>query len=448
MTFSKVSMLVPTRKRLGYLRRMLESYDRTVRNDAQAEIVFRCDSDDRASIEFLCDRPFKVLIGPRQQGYKSLPKFFNEMAKVAEGDLLMCCNDDVIFDTPGWPAILLAEAEKYSDGIFNFGVNVGLNDDKFPFSIVSRRLHDILGFINDERLLFSDVFLLDVAKAFDRAIRLTNVSISHDWAGHGHDETRADANRHEFSMVFKDATGAWTDNYAALHEKVVGEAVDKIRAKTDLWIDMLMNSMSSYQPPSDGNGIWPPQVRCEGWHGQRAPHCIGYSRAEIAEVLKAMAGNSVAGGTVILTRHTNGLPNIFWGQLFDRVISIHHGHEGRSPIRDGKYEIHFGSVGDTKFMYRIIDSLSNLRAVILDDVRYSHLISPYFLLRRQIDRAGIVVFINTRGQGDGFDGPRRFLADLQRGYLDNSSHQIVFADGDPEGPGTAYEFVGRESVGA
>jgi len=182
------------------------------------------------------------------------------MAAVATGDLLMCCNDDVVFQTRGWPGLLLAEARKYPDGIFNFGVNVGLNDDFFPFSIVSRQLVRTLGFINDERLLFSDVFLLDVAKHFNRAIRVKSVTIFHDWAGHGADETRRDANRHEFEVVFKDASGDWTDEYRRKHDQVVAEAVAKIeRAGVLALAQAAIQRFEAYVPPEERhNTLWPP----------------------------------------------------------------------------------------------------------------------------------------------------------------------------------------------
>lgn len=453
MNFRKVSVLVPTRKRLGYLERMLKTYEQTVGDPTLAEIIFRCDSDDPQTIEFLCHRPFKILIGPREEGYKSLPRFFNEMARIADGDLLMCCNDDVVFASPSWPAALLAEASKYPDGIFNLGVNAGLNDDFFPFSIVSRRLNDLLGFINDERLLFSDVFLLDVAKAFNRAIRVTDVTIAHDWAGHGHDETRVDANRHEFAMVFKDATGAWTDSYRMLHDNAVREAVNKIRAKTDISADVLMSALAAYQPCVDGTEIWPPRVRCDGWRDSPPPNNLHYSRLETAALLRVMSERSLFGGTIVLTNYTNGLPNLFWSQLFERVIAIHDGgnagrviavHDSGSapPIRDGKNEIHFGNVDDAKFMYRLMDGIKDLRVVLLDDVYYNNLTSSYFLLRSRIQGTGMMVFTNAAAQTSGFNGAHRFLVDLQRGFLDNRSHDIVYLDVDPNGSGTAYEIIG------
>jgi len=158
-------------------------------------------------------------------------------------------------------------------------------------------------------------------------------------------------------------------------------------------------------------------------------------------LLRAMSKRSLFGGTIVLTNYTNGLPNLFWSQLFDRVIAIH-GGESSAPIRDGKNEIHFGDVSDTKFMYRFMEGIKDLRVVVLEDVHYNNLTSSYFLLRPRIQGTGMMAFINIAVETGGFNGARRFLADLRRGFLDNRSHEIVFTDVDPNGAGVAYEVIG------
>lgn len=415
MTYKKISVLVPTRQRLNFLEKMIESFNDTVDNPEQAEIIFRCDSDDRETIEYLCKILQKTIIGPRGEGYKSLPAFYNDMARIAKGDLLMCCNDDVIFKTKGWPAILIEEANKYPDGIFNFGVNVGLNDDKFPFSIVSRKLVDILGFLNDERLLFSDVFLLDVMKYFNRAIRVNSVTIFHDWAGHGADETRKDANKHEFDIVFKDSSGNWTDTYRALHDSVVMEALEKIKRQDNMLPDLIINSF---------------------WNNK-----IHYSKKEIKELLKIIYKENIYEGEIILSNHKDAWPNILWGNVFNKVISVNQNSSSHAHVIDGRQMIVFGSLGDTKFLYKVIGYLSNLRAIIFDELYYSHIISPYFLFKKLIKPTGIIIFMNSGNKIPDHFGVHRFLNDLSTGYLDNRKHDIVRLNPDSNGNGVSYELI-------
>jgi hypothetical protein len=439
--FTKVSVLVPTRRRIGYLRKLLTSFAATVADAEQAELVFRCDSDDPESIECLRQTPHRFLVGPRREGYKSLPGFFNEMAAIAVGDVLMCCNDDVEFRTPGWPQLLLDEANRYPDGVFNIGVNVGLNDDKFPFSVVSRRMVEAMGCLNDPRLLFSDIFLLDVAKAFGRAVRVNTVTVFHDWAGHGSDDTRREANRHEFDVVFKDTHGNWTDEYAARHRDVVAEAVKNVRRSGDVVAELAINDLERYRPPeaAAANGPWPPRVRCESWNSHTPPHSIHYSKQEIAEVIRALCRYGIESGEVLVTSFGNGLSSLLWGSLFDRVVAIRPGDGDQAST--GKYTVVPGSTRDTRFLLGLASRFTSLRAVVLDESRYESVISPYFLMRKVLRRPAIVVFTYTAPSRTEDDGMRLFVNHLRRGLIDNLFHEIVDVERDPSGPGMSYELL-------
>jgi hypothetical protein len=434
-----VSVLLPTRKRLARLDRALASYGATRTNPDASEIVLRCDSDDAESIEYLRQRPHMFIVGPRREGYKSLPAFYNEMAAIATGDVLMCCNDDAEFRTPGWPAILLEAANRYPDGIFNFGVNVGLNDDKFPFSIVSRHMVRAMGFINDERLLFSDVFLLDVARHFGRDIRLDNVTVFHDWAGHGDDETRRDANRHEFAMVFKDATGAWTDRYRERHDQAVAEAVGKLERAGGAGSAMILNSVDTYVPAVFAWGNWPPRVRCTEWNAPGRAQGIGYARSEAAELVDVILRHGINSGQALVTTFGNGLASYLWSRIFREVISLERG-PARADAVDG-HTLLTGDPGDTRFLYGIVERLTDLHALIIDDTRYASAISAYFLLGQHLRRPGIVVFAPAVVDNPQQPGAGRLANDLRSGALDNRRHLITDVTREKGSRGLCYELL-------
>jgi hypothetical protein len=440
--FQSISVLVPTRRRPEALSRLLASFAATVPDPCQAELVFRCDSDDPESMELVRRSGCLLVVGPRNEGYRSLPLFFNQMAAVARGDVLMCCNDDAEFQTPGWPALILAEANNYPDGIFNIGVRVGLNDDKFPFSVVSRRMMDRMGCLNDPRLLFSDVFLLDVARAFNRAVRLDSVTVFHHWAGHRADDTRLEANRHEFELVFKDVHGNWTDAYRDLHTSVVAEAVGRIRADDEGVADTALAQLERYRPPAASPLLWPPAVSCASWNGRHPPDTIHYSRSEVRQVIAAMVRHGVVGSDIVVTSFNNGLPSLLWGQLFDRVVTVAGCEQlPERRIDDGRHTVLAGSTGDPAFMSAVIAELAALRAVVIDDTRYASIISPYFRLRPLVRRPGIVVFTNTGPSQPAAIGARRFVAELRRGAVDNCAHEIYEVLPDPQGPGMSYELL-------
>lgn len=214
--FSKISVLIPTRHRTHLLRRLIASYRSTVSNPSLSELVFRIDDDDESTRELLVHERFRTLVGPREKGYESLPKFFNELAFAANGDVLMLGNDDVIFITPGWDAQILEVANRYPDGVFNIGVKTH-NEDHFPLSIVSKRAINRLGFLYDPRIFWGDIFLRDVMGRLGRNVMLPGVEIQHEWAGHSPDQT------------FNEGEGARRSNWMTHHVQAVDDAEAKIK---------------------------------------------------------------------------------------------------------------------------------------------------------------------------------------------------------------------------
>lgn len=421
---------------------MLDSYHASITDPATSEFVFRCDNDDIESIHQLMSYQWPIVVGPRREGYKSLPSFYNEMVRIATGDLLICGNDDMLFETKDWPRLIIEEANKYPDGIFNIGVNTGLNDDKFPFSIVSRQFVEKLGKINDERLLFSDIFLLDVAKHFDRAIVLRSVTFHHDWAGHGADETRLEANKHEFCMVFANAKGDWTEHYQQLHNQVVAEAIVKLDSDGERRVASVIADFEQYTPTKSYDGkLWPPQARPLEWGQPAGNSSVHYGRRETAALMKRILAAGIGRDQVVLSSLANGLPSILWGHLFQKVTTIASQSNSGEILSDGQHTIAFGSLGDTRFLYKVIEKVSTPNLLVLDELRYANLISPYYLFRRALARPGMVVFLNTKHRSDNANTHvRRFLGDLRSGYLDGICHDIRDIAED-DGVGISYELV-------
>lgn len=208
--FTKVSVLVPTRQRPRHLWTLLESFARTT--DGAAELVFRVDEDDTETRRLLADQ--QVVVGSRLDGYRSMPAFFNDLLAASSGDVLMLGNDDMVFQTAGWPSIVLAAANRYPDGLFDLGVSTH-NADHYPFSIVSRAMTRRLGFLWDPRVFWGDVFLRDVMEAFDRCVMLPNIAVAHEWAG---DE----ASQNE---IYQRDPTYWTGT----HARAVADAVAALR---------------------------------------------------------------------------------------------------------------------------------------------------------------------------------------------------------------------------
>jgi hypothetical protein len=145
-----------------------------------------------------------------------MPTFFNELAKAATGDVLLCGNDDMLFRTPGWPGQLLEAANAYPDGLFDLGVTTH-NESHYPFSIVSRAATERLGFLWDPRIFWGDIFLRDVMRAFGRAVMVPSVRIDHDWVGFRPDQVFVESD--------KDILGKDPTYWSGTHATAVADAI-------------------------------------------------------------------------------------------------------------------------------------------------------------------------------------------------------------------------------
>jgi hypothetical protein len=216
--FTKVSVLIPTRHRIEQLQVLLESYGRTTQGQ-DSELVFRVDDDDQETVTFLTGYHHTVVVGPRFHGYQSMPVFFNEMAQCADGDVLMCGNDDMVFQTNDWPLHILEVANQFPDGLFDIEVTTH-NETHCHFSTVSKKVVDRLGFLWDPRVFWGDIYLRDVMACFGRCIMLSFVQIDHDWAGWRPDRV--------FMESDKDITGKDATDWSGTHLTAVNEAVSRL----------------------------------------------------------------------------------------------------------------------------------------------------------------------------------------------------------------------------
>jgi len=228
--YSKISVLIPTRHRIERLQTLLDSVRHTTYG-FEIEMVFRIDDDDHESEAFLRaqrvhhDRVV-VVVGPRLDGYRSMPTFFNEMAKASTGSILMCGNDDMVFQTQDWPTYIIDVANQFPDGLFDLGVDT-MNRDNFPFSTVSRRAVERMGFLWDPRIFWGDIFLRDVMSFFGRCYILPNVRIDHDWAGFKPDRTYIE--QLEVGEATKDILRRNPNYWTEVHQTAVNESVDRLR---------------------------------------------------------------------------------------------------------------------------------------------------------------------------------------------------------------------------
>jgi hypothetical protein len=138
------SLVVPTRRRVAPLRRLLDSLAATARRPGAIEVVLVVDADDPESIGFRHHGlALKHVVGPPGRTMGALN---GEGYRASAGAYVMLLNDDVVVRTRGWDDVALACLGRFPDGIVLVHVNdTLLGGHLCTFPLVSRTFCELAG---------------------------------------------------------------------------------------------------------------------------------------------------------------------------------------------------------------------------------------------------------------------------------------------------------------
>jgi len=197
-----LSLIVPTRRRLASLARLLDSLAATTRRPEAVEVVLVVDADDPASAAVrypaLAVRP--VVVAPGQ----TMGRLNRAGYEASRGDVVMLLNDDVVARTRGWDEVIRSCFHERPDGVLLVHVNDTLMRRALcTFPAVSRRFCELAGGVcpaEYERYCIDDhiedVFNLLIAAGERRTVYLPEVVFEHTNGvvmPEGHREYHADA---------------------------------------------------------------------------------------------------------------------------------------------------------------------------------------------------------------------------------------------------------------
>lgn len=165
-----ISILVPTRNRVEWFKRMLNSIEDTRKTNI--EVIAYVDDDDpqldgyRKLFEGV--GPDHLVVGPRI----ILTQCWNECFKVCHGDIVCQGNDDIEFRTPGWDWMVEQAFENYSDKILLVHGNDGSHRGEVfgPHPFVHRKWVETLGYFIPPYFSsdYGDLWNHDLATALNR----------------------------------------------------------------------------------------------------------------------------------------------------------------------------------------------------------------------------------------------------------------------------------------
>jgi len=135
-----ISILIPTRDRKGYVRKLINNISNTFSNYInKVEVLIKLDLDDVDSHSLLQEKfdvEVKYVIYDRLEGYPSITKFITDLGRLSNAYYLWPINDDLLFvDLSNLIEVL--ESYKEVPTITN-------NEDDAHFPIINYKIFEIL----------------------------------------------------------------------------------------------------------------------------------------------------------------------------------------------------------------------------------------------------------------------------------------------------------------
>ena len=236
MTRPLISILCPTRRRPDQVRELIKTALDTAPTYDRLQFVFYVDEDDptRSEVQALQGRSTSlatsivVVTGPRVV----LSQMWNECYKLAEGDVLMQCGDDIRFRTPGWDEKVLVQFLAYPDRIVLVHGEDGIQGRQVAtHGFIHRRWVQTVGYFVPPIFAsdYNDMWLTEVADTIGRRVYLPKVYTEHmhPVAGKGpldrtHQERLERHNQQDCDKLWRDTAAERRADAAKLRAYIQG----------------------------------------------------------------------------------------------------------------------------------------------------------------------------------------------------------------------------------
>jgi len=199
MTYDRINLVLPTRKRVPHLAKFIESAVATAKNVDSLCLTLMVDEDDYETRAYLLTHALCI---PLYMTYWNQPaphlgKMYNDLYRAhinAHDAVVSMVGDDMVFATPGWDERILREINAR-----NGWAVVSLNDDYiqhgkiFVNVFTTRKMVEATGgpFMSEEFPMdFIDVVWTELARKTRTDVYLPDVILRHEHSSCAGDETR------------------------------------------------------------------------------------------------------------------------------------------------------------------------------------------------------------------------------------------------------------------
>lgn len=177
-----ISILCPTRKRPKNFVRFVDSLLATASKSDELELLVYIDDDDEESIPALQQVAEKINTNAVQGNKLIGSQMYNELGKMAQGDIIFFGADDVAFRTPEWDSLVKHCFELFEDKImFVYGEDGFQKGRIGTHGFIHRYWMELLGYVLPPKLAsaYTDEWVTELADRIGRKIYCSNLYIEH-----------------------------------------------------------------------------------------------------------------------------------------------------------------------------------------------------------------------------------------------------------------------------
>jgi hypothetical protein len=222
----KITILIPTRKRIKYLYDCLNNIYSTANKPNNIEVALKIDSDDSDTINEINNilktyKQIKIVISNRNNGYLSLHEFFYDLVKICDDSVYFIqYNDDSKFLTKNWDSEIYKLNSKI--GVFNckdkqcFGT----------FPIVHRKIYEIIKKVSAYD--HCDIYINKLARQCN-IINTINIEVEHLTCNPKYiNQSKSYENKIKEDALFNESREAYKHEDIKKVESILKSDIDKL----------------------------------------------------------------------------------------------------------------------------------------------------------------------------------------------------------------------------
>ena len=182
----KIGILCPTRKRVNFLRRYIESIVKTADNPGRCTFHFLLDDDDNESKIYLDEissvGELKVKYQIHPPGSVALSDMWNRLYENCEDDIVLISGDDAVMRSNHWDSIIDNIFDQIPDKICLVYGRDGIHDQKFAAQFfLHKNWIKAAGYIFPKHYTadWADTWVFDVSKILQRSLFVESIFLEH-----------------------------------------------------------------------------------------------------------------------------------------------------------------------------------------------------------------------------------------------------------------------------